>query len=172
MADIAAMFVVAERLFDLPALWAAIESGADARTARGSPCSTRRRWRRAPRSPTCLRVTPPGTGPAAVLARLAGGIARLDRQTEALLLEEGRAQGLSIAQGLEAAGAPSGARRAGRAAVRHGRRGRPVGTGRAAGPQRDGADARLHAAGAGAGARLGADHRRADRADRSRGSGC
>ena len=54
-----------------------------------------------------LRAAPPGTSPGALLARLAPGIAALDRQTETLLLEEARAQSARIADQLRSAGAPA-----------------------------------------------------------------
>lgn len=105
MGDIAAMFVVAERLFGLPALWEEIET-ADmpeaARLALFDEVAVATRSQMA----DLLRVCPPGTSPGAIGRRLEPGIANLDRQTRALLLEEAKAQSTRIADLLEAAGAP------------------------------------------------------------------
>ncbi|RZM33634.1 MAG: glutamate dehydrogenase, partial [Sphingomonas sp.] len=106
MGDIAAMFVVAERLFDLPALWTEIETTAmpeAARIALFDEVAVATRSQIA----DLLRVTAPGDGPGAVLGRLAKGIGHLDGQTKALLLAEASAQSARIAAQLEAVGAPS-----------------------------------------------------------------
>lgn len=105
LADIAAMFVAAERLFDLQALWREIESGdmpEAARLALFDEVAVAVRSQVA----DLLRVCTPGTGPGAALDRLARGIEALDRQAKALLLEEAKAQSSRIADNLEAAGAP------------------------------------------------------------------
>ncbi|RZM30907.1 MAG: glutamate dehydrogenase, partial [Sphingomonas sp.] len=105
MGDIAAMFVVAERLFDLPALWAEIETAVmpeAARIALFDEVAVATRSQIA----DLLRVSAPGTAPGEVLARLAKGITQLDSQTAALLLEEASAQSSRIAGQLEAVGAP------------------------------------------------------------------
>ena len=105
MSDIAAMFVVAERLFDLPALWREIETATmpeAARIALFDEVAVATRSQIA----DLLRVTKIGTGPGATLARLSNGIAHLDKQTKALLLAEASAQSARIADTLEAAGAP------------------------------------------------------------------
>lgn len=105
MSDIAAMFVVAERLFDLPTLWREIETAAmpeNARIALFDEVAVATRSQIA----DLLRVTRSGTGPGAALARLSKGIAQLDKQTKALLLEEASAQSARIAVTLETAGAP------------------------------------------------------------------
>jgi len=105
MTDIAAMFVVVERLFDLPALWAEIETAVMpelARIALFDEVAVAARSQIA----DLLRVTRAGTGPGAAMARLARGVAQLDKQTKALLLEEASAQSARIAATLEAAGAP------------------------------------------------------------------
>ncbi|TPG20022.1 glutamate dehydrogenase [Sphingomonas koreensis] len=105
ISDIAAMFVAAERLFDLPALWAEIETAAMPETARIAlfdevAVATRSQIA------DLLRVCRPGTGPGAVLDRMASGIEQLGRQTKSLLLDEARAQSTRIADQLELAGAP------------------------------------------------------------------
>ncbi|MES2097316.1 MAG: NAD-glutamate dehydrogenase domain-containing protein [Pseudomonadota bacterium] len=105
MADIAAMFVVVERLFDLDKLWAEIETAPmpeAGRLALFDEVAVAVRGQIA----DLLRVTVPGTGPGAVLARLGKGVAALDRKTRELLLEEASSQSARIATSLEAAGAP------------------------------------------------------------------
>lgn len=106
LADIAAMFVVAERLFDLPGLWREIETGAmpeSGRLALFDEVAAATRSQIA----DLLRVTAPGTAPETVLKRIGKGVARIDAQTGELLLEEARAQSGRIAATLEAAGAPA-----------------------------------------------------------------
>ena len=105
MTDIAAMFVVVERLFDLPSLWAEIETAAmpeGARIALFDEVAVAARSQIA----DLLRVTRSGNGPGAALSRLARGVAQLDKQTKALLLDEASAQSARIAATLETAGAP------------------------------------------------------------------
>jgi glutamate dehydrogenase len=105
MADIAAMFVVVERLFDLPKLWAEIERADMPETGR---LALFEEVAVAVRSQIAdlLRVTAPGTSPGVVLARLSKGVMALDRKTRELLLDEASAQSVRIATALEAAGAP------------------------------------------------------------------
>ena len=106
LADIASLFVAAEQLFDLPALWAEIEATPMPEPAR---IELFREVALAVRSHIAdlSRVTPAGTPPAAIVARLGAGIAKLDRQTDTLLLEEARAQSARIAGELAAVGAPA-----------------------------------------------------------------
>lgn len=107
IADIAGMFVVAERLFDLPTLWREIETTdmpEAARIALFDETAVATRSQIA----DLLRATRTGTGPGETLKRLGKGIADLDRQTKALLLEEASAHSARIAAALEAAGAPTG----------------------------------------------------------------
>ena len=105
MADIAAMFVVVERLFDLDKLWAEIERAPmpeAGRLALFDEVAVAARSQMA----DLLRVTAPGTSPGTVLARLGKGVAALDRKTRELLLDEASSQSARIATSLEAAGAP------------------------------------------------------------------
>ena len=105
MSDIAANFVVAERLFDLPELWREIETAEmpeAARIALFDEVAVATRSQIA----DLLRVTRGGSRPGDVLARLSKGIRELDKQTKALLLEEASAQSARIAATLETAGAP------------------------------------------------------------------
>ena len=107
LADIAAMFVVAERLFGLAPLWEAIETTVmpeDARIALFDEVALGTRSQIA----DLLRVTASGTPIKDVCALLSDGIVRLDDQTRALLLEEASSQSARIAAELEAAGAPAG----------------------------------------------------------------
>ncbi|MFV0623995.1 NAD-glutamate dehydrogenase [Sphingomonas sp. ac-8] len=103
--DLAAMFVVAERLFDLPALWAEIEAaeiGEEARLALIDQAAAATRTHIA----DLLRTCRPGTHPADAIARLRPAIERLASQTESLLLSEAKAQSERIREQLTAAGAP------------------------------------------------------------------
>ena len=107
LGDIAAMFVVVERLFDLPALWRDIETAAMPEAGRLALFEEVAVAVRA-QIADLLRVTVPGTGPKAVLDRIGKGVLRLDRETPDLLLEEARAQSARITASLSAAGAPQG----------------------------------------------------------------
>ena len=106
MSDIVAMFVVAERLFGLDTLWAEIETTAMPEAAR---IALFNEVAAATRSQIAdlLRATVPGTLPGAVIERMKKGIAHLDKQTKALLLEEASTQSARIAAELEAVGAPA-----------------------------------------------------------------
>ncbi|WP_203308890.1 NAD-glutamate dehydrogenase [Sphingomonas beigongshangi] len=106
IADIAAMFVVAERLFGLDALWAEIEA---APVAEGARIALFNEVAVATRSHIAdlLRAVAPGTPPQAVLDRVGKRVAQLEAQTASLLLEEASAQSARIAAELEAAGAPA-----------------------------------------------------------------
>ncbi|WP_260596785.1 NAD-glutamate dehydrogenase [Sphingomonas endolithica] len=104
MADIASLFVVAERLFDLPSLWAEIETAEMPEAARIALFDEVAVATRA-QIADLLRVSRPGTGPAEILGRLGTGIASLDKQTKHLLLAEASAQSARIAARLEGAGA-------------------------------------------------------------------
>ena len=106
MGDIAAMFVVVERLFDLDKLWREIETAAmpeAGRLALFDEVAVAVRSQIA----DLLRVTKPGTSPGAALARLGKGVTALDRQTKQLLLEEASTQSERISTNLQAAGAPA-----------------------------------------------------------------
>ncbi|MDP1027428.1 NAD-glutamate dehydrogenase [Sphingomonas sp. KR1UV-12] len=105
LADIAGMFVVAERLFGLDALWADIEATTmpePARLALFDEVALAARSHVA----DLVRIGRGEGGIAAVVARVGQGIATLDRQTETLLLEEARAGSARIAAHLREAGAP------------------------------------------------------------------
>ena len=106
MCDIAAMFVVAERLFCLPELWQAVETaeiGEGARLALLDELAVAVRGQIA----DLLRVARAGASPAHVIERLKPGIDALDRQAKALLLDEVKSQSGRISAKLEAAGAPA-----------------------------------------------------------------
>lgn len=106
MGDIAAMFVVTERLFGLPALWEAIETTAMPEAARLALLDEMAVAVRSQMA-DLLRVAAPGASPGDTIARLRPGIASLDKQTRDLLLEEASAQSARISERLEAAGAPA-----------------------------------------------------------------
>ena len=106
MADIAAMFVVTERLFGLDALWRAIETTPMPEAGRLALFDEAAKGVRS-QIADLLRVTPSGASVEGVFARLSKGIAQLDRQTGHLLLEEARSQSARIAGSLEALGAPA-----------------------------------------------------------------
>ncbi|WNO54470.1 NAD-glutamate dehydrogenase [Stakelama saccharophila] len=105
LGDIASMFVAADRLFGLQAIWKEIESadiGEQARIALFEEVAIAARSQIA----DLLRVCKSGDGPGDVIARLQPGIANLDRQAKTLLLEEARAQSGRISDRLEESGAP------------------------------------------------------------------
>ncbi|MBY0520395.1 MAG: NAD-glutamate dehydrogenase, partial [Sphingomonas sp.] len=105
LGDIAAMFVAVEQLFDLPALWTAIEGATlpeAARIGMFDEVAVAARSHIA----DLLRISRAGTGPADVCARIGDGIAKLARQADSLLRDETRAQSSRITHRLEAAGAP------------------------------------------------------------------
>ncbi len=106
MADIAANFVVAERLFDLCTLWEAIETVGMPETGRIELLDEVALATRS-QIADLLRVTAPGASPADTYERLSKGIAALDARTKELLQEEGKAQSSAIAAKLEIAGAPA-----------------------------------------------------------------
>ncbi|WP_174293280.1 NAD-glutamate dehydrogenase domain-containing protein, partial [Sphingomonas bacterium] len=105
MGDIAAMFVVAEQLFGLDALWADIEAAAmpeAGRLALFDEVALAARSQIA----DLLRVSAPGRSPGRTLTLLRPGVEAIERQIEELLLDEARIQGQRIAAALAAAGAP------------------------------------------------------------------
>ena len=106
LSDIAAMFVVAERLFGLDSLWEAIETTAmpeAARIALFDEVAVGVRSQIA----DLLRTAPGGAEPAAVLGRLQAGIVRLAGQVGSLLQAEAKIQSARIAASLESLGAPA-----------------------------------------------------------------
>ncbi|MDV3459240.1 NAD-glutamate dehydrogenase [Sphingomonas sp. HF-S4] len=104
--DIAAMFVVAERLFCLRDTWAAVETAAISEAARLALLDEMAVAVRG-QVADLLRVCRPGASPAEVIARLKPGIDALDKQAKALLLDEVKSQSGRISAKLEAAGAPA-----------------------------------------------------------------
>jgi glutamate dehydrogenase len=105
MRDIAAMFVVADRLLGLSPLWETIETTAMnevARIALLDEVAVAARGQIA----DLLRVCRPSASPAEVIGRLKPAIDNLNRQAKTLLLEEVQAQSGRISARLVAAGAP------------------------------------------------------------------
>jgi glutamate dehydrogenase len=107
LGDVAAMFVVVERLFDLGALWRDIETTNMSEAGR---LALFEGVARAVRSQVAdlLRVVTPGTLPGEVLGRIGRGVAKLQDQAGDLLLQEARAESARMAESLAAAGAPEG----------------------------------------------------------------
>jgi len=105
-ADVAAMFVVAERLFDLAGLWAAIEAGTMPERGRIALFKAAARATRNHLA-DLLRSASSGTLPGVALERLRPGVDRLAAQTDELLMDEARAYSAAIAAALTDAGAPA-----------------------------------------------------------------
>ncbi|MEY4270822.1 MAG: hypothetical protein RLZZ58_2038, partial [Pseudomonadota bacterium] len=104
LADVAAMFVAAERLFDMRALWAAMDSAAvdealrltlfaQAATAMTSQMAD------------LARIMAGGKAPGAVVARLTDGVHRLTAHVDTLIGDTVRQQWETLAQRLADAGA-------------------------------------------------------------------
>jgi len=106
LADIAAMFVVAERLFGLGDLWARIETETMPEAARIALFEETARAVRT-HIADLLRANAPGTAIGPVLARLSDGVAELDRRTPELLLDEAQASGQRLAEHIASLGAPA-----------------------------------------------------------------
>src|SRR3546814_16695098 len=99
------MFVAAERLFDLPALWAEIET-ADmperARIALFDEVAVAVRSQIA----DLLRICPPGSLPQPNVDRIKPGIEQLGRQTKSRLLDEVQAHSSGYVETQENEGEP------------------------------------------------------------------
>jgi glutamate dehydrogenase len=106
LADIASMFVAAERLFNLRDLWIAIDAATMTETARIALLDALAVGARAQMA-DLLRVTDPGSLPGDVVARLQPGIERLGAKLESLLEEEAQASSASLSHSLLSAGAPT-----------------------------------------------------------------
>ncbi len=104
LGEIAAMFVVAERMFGLADLWQAIETAEVSEEGRlkliDEVAATVRSH-----VADLLRVCKPGSYPAEVIDRLLPAIATLDHQAQTLMLEEVRTQSGRLSDRLRAAGA-------------------------------------------------------------------
>lgn len=106
LADLAAVYAVAERLFGLPDLFRAIEQAEMHETARLALFDEAAVAVRAQMA-DLLRCWRAGEDIGAMIGRLQSGIASLDRQAKALLREEMRSQSSRISERLEQAGAPA-----------------------------------------------------------------
>ena len=105
LGDVATAFVIAEALFDVGALWAAIDAAdvsEDARLLLFEQVAVELRAMMA----DVMRGSVAGRGIGETIAALAPGIARLDASVDALLLDESRAQARGFAARLTEAGAP------------------------------------------------------------------
>jgi glutamate dehydrogenase len=105
LGDVAAMFVVAEKMFRLDALWRDIETTAMSEEGRLALFEGVARAVRSQVS-DLLRVVPSGTMPSAVLERLGKGVGKLETQASDLLLQEARDASARMATRLTRAGAP------------------------------------------------------------------
>ena len=105
LSDIAAMYVAAEELFGLPQLFAAIEDADVPEPARILLLDEAAYGARV-QIADLLRAFPAGASPAEVVASLEKGIARLDREADALLAKETRTQSDRIGEELARRGAP------------------------------------------------------------------
>ena len=106
LGDIAASFVVVERLFDLEMLWHAIDTveiGEGARLMLFEQVAMEVRAQMA----DLLRNAVAGRSVGHTVAALAPGVTRLSRELDTLLLDETRAQARDFAQRLLAADAPA-----------------------------------------------------------------
>jgi glutamate dehydrogenase len=104
-AQVAAAFVAAERLFDIPALWADIEKAnvpEQARLALLEQAAAGLRLHVA----DLLRAAPPEARPGEIVASLGDGLTRLKEAVDRLLRPEPRAEAGELRASLEAAGAP------------------------------------------------------------------
>jgi glutamate dehydrogenase len=105
IADVAEAFVVAERLFDLPALWARIDTEAMDEGVRLSLYGEVAIELRAHMA-DLMRNSVAGRSLAQCVADLAPGIAELDRQSDRLLRSTAREQAGAFARRLEEKGTP------------------------------------------------------------------
>jgi glutamate dehydrogenase len=106
LGDIAAMFVAAEQLYGLRALWADIDAAPMPETARIALLDALAVGVRAQMA-DLLRATDPGSLPGALVQRLGPGIARLDAKLESLLEEEAQASSAVLTGRLAEVGAPA-----------------------------------------------------------------
>ena len=105
LGDIAGAFVVVEKLFGLPALWADIDAATMGEAARLMLFDQIAEEARAQMA-DLLRNAVAGRSIGEAVAALAGSVAVLDKATAEILHDEGRAQSGAFAQRLRAAGAP------------------------------------------------------------------
>jgi glutamate dehydrogenase len=106
LGDIAAMFVTAERLYNLRPLWAEIDAAPMSEGARIALLDALAVGLRAQMA-DLLRGTDPGTLPGDLVARVGPGISRLDAQLESLLEEEAQASSATLSRRLLDTGAPA-----------------------------------------------------------------
>jgi glutamate dehydrogenase len=105
ISDIAAMYVAAEKLFGLPDLFKAIEDAPITEAARVLLLDEAAYGVRV-QIADLLRAFKPGTSPTEIIAALEKGIARLDKEADALLATETKTQAGRIADELAGKGAP------------------------------------------------------------------
>jgi glutamate dehydrogenase len=105
LGDIAAMFVVAERLFDMRALWAAIDAAPMNEASRVALLDAAALGLRQQMA-DLLRSFDPGSLPGELVARLGPGVTRLGERVEGLLEEEAQAASQTLVDRLTGIGAP------------------------------------------------------------------
>jgi len=105
LGDIAAMFVVAERLYGMRALWDAIDATPMNESARLALLDAAALGLRA-QIADLLRTTDPGTMPGRLVPELSRGVTRLAEQVDSLLEEEAQAASQTLVNRLTATGAP------------------------------------------------------------------
>jgi glutamate dehydrogenase len=106
LSDIAAMFVTAERLFDIGKLWADIDAAQLTETGRLTLFELVTAGLRAQMA-DLLRTMPAGLQPGEMVTTLAPGVGRLSAKVGELLQGEGRRASQALADRLDAAGAPA-----------------------------------------------------------------
>ncbi|PZO87435.1 MAG: glutamate dehydrogenase [Sphingomonas sanxanigenens] len=105
LADIATMFVTAERLFDIGRLWADIDAADMTEVGRLTLFELIAAGLRAQMA-DLLRTMPAGKLPGEMVDMLAPGIGRLGAKVSELLHDEGKRAAQALAERLSAAGAP------------------------------------------------------------------
>lgn len=105
LGDIAAMFVVAERLFDMRALWAAIDAAPMNEASRVALLDAAALGLRQQMA-DLLRAFDPGALPGELVDQLGPGVSRLGERVEGLLEEEAQAASQTLINRLASIGAP------------------------------------------------------------------
>ncbi|WP_136162391.1 NAD-glutamate dehydrogenase [Sphingomonas flavalba] len=105
LADIATVFITAERLFGIGQIWADIDAAAISEEGRLMLLDQVAAAMRAQMA-DLIRTIQPGQQPSDLVAMLAPGIKRLDAKVDEILRDEGRAAARAIADRLTAVGAP------------------------------------------------------------------
>jgi len=105
MSDVAAVFIIAERLFDMAGLWASIDEARMTERGRVQLFEMAAAGMRSQMA-DLLRMIEPGQTPGKLVALLQPGIERLNAQVETLMPSEGRIAATALTDRLAATGAP------------------------------------------------------------------